>query len=497
MSLDGLLESIFAGPQGPQVGAFFDYDGTVITGYSATAFYGHRLRTRDIGINELAQTLLASVRGINTPAEFDALLELSSSTWVGKTEEEMAKLGKTLFKKVIASRLHLEVFELVRAHHQMGHTVVLASSATPFQVEPMAEALGVEHILCTRLESIDGRLTGAIDGPALWGQGKANAVSAFAAEVGIDLQQSFGYSNGTEDIPFLSLFGHPVAVAAEEQLLDVAHGRGWEVLDCVPRTGRPSAADVARTVGFYGAFATAFGTGLGLGLLNRSRSQIFDITGAVGADVGLAVAGVKVDVVEGAEYLWSDRPCIFVFNHQSKIDPVVVMKLLRQRWTGVAKAEAKNIPGFGQLFQIAGVAFVERNGNVDQAKEALAPAVEKLRKERLSLALSPEGTRSPTPKLGAFKKGAFHLAMQAEVPMVPIVLRGAGDVMWRGAQTMRPGVIEVVVGKPVQTTDWTPETIDRHVAEVRDIFVETLAHWPGRPSAPLILEARTAERHTP
>ena len=105
------------------------------------------------------------------------------------------------------------------------------------------------------------------------------------------------------------------------------------------------------------------------------------------------------------------------------------MKLLRGGFTGVAKAEAASIPLWGQMFSLAGVAFVER-GNARQSKEALEPAVRKMRDEGWSLAIAPEGTRSPTPRLGPFKKGAFHIAMQAGVPMVPIVhpRRRRGDV---------------------------------------------------------------------
>ncbi|KQY57243.1 HAD family hydrolase [Nocardioides sp. Root140] len=490
MSLDTLLRKIYAGPGGPEIGAFFDYDGTVITGFSASAFYGHRVRGREIGLSELAQTVWAGFRGVNTAAEFLSLLELSCRAWAGKTEVELIELGETLFKESIAGRLHLEVWELVKAHHDMGHTVVLASSATRFQVQPMADALDAQHTLCTRLEVDDGVMTGRVLGAPLWGRGKSDAVTELAAVENLDLARSHAYSNGTEDIPFLSAVGNAVAVSPEPGLRAEAGERGWAVLDCVPRTGRPSVKDIARTAGFYGAFATAFGAGIGLGLLNRSRSQVFDITGSVGSDVGLALAGVTVDVIEGHEHLWGARPCVFVFNHQSKLDPVIVMKLLRQRWTGVAKAEARKIPGFGQLFQIAGVAFVERTGDVEKAKRALAPAIAKIRDEGVSLALSPEGTRSPTPRLGPFKKGAFHIAMQAGVPMVPIVLRGAGDVMWRGAQTLRPGVVEVVVLPPVQTTDWRVESIERHVSDVRDQFVQTLAHWPGRPDLPALPSGR-------
>ena len=203
-----------------------------------------------------------------------------------------------------------------------------------------------------------------------------------------------------------------------------------------------------------------------------------EITGGVGADVGLSVAGVEVAVLEGQEYLWSSRPCVFVFNHQSNIDPIVIMKLLRHGFTGVAKAEAKKIPGFGQFFQIAGVAFVER-GNTKQAVDALKPAVSKVRDEGLSLAIAPEGTRSYTPKLGKFKKGAFHIAMQAEVPMVPIALRHSGSVRnLRGQQTIRAGRIEVIVLLPVDTSEWTRATINQHVADVRDMIQAALVGEP-------------------
>jgi putative phosphoserine phosphatase/1-acylglycerol-3-phosphate O-acyltransferase len=169
---------------------------------------------------------------------------------------------------------------------------------------------------------------------------------------------------------------------------------------------------------------------------------------------------------------------VFVFNHQSKLDPIVLMKLLRSNFTGVGKAEVKKIPGFGQFFQLAGMAFVER-GNTAQARSVLDPVVEKIRSEQLSLAMSPEGTRSATPRLGRFKKGAFHIAMQSEFPMVPIVMRNVGEVMWRGSQVIRPGTVDVVVLPPVDTSEWTTETIDEHVAEVREMFVRTLADWPG------------------
>ncbi|MCW2857156.1 MAG: family hydrolase [Marmoricola sp.] len=477
MSLETMIAEIHAGPSGPEIGAFFDFDGTVISGYSATAFLSHRLKAGEIGVGELASTVLAGVRGVHSAEDFVAVLEPGLRAWAGRNEEDLNALGKQLFIDVVASQLHTEVWQIVQAHHDKGHTVVLASSATPYQAEPMAQALDAAHLLCTRPEVVDGLLTGAVDGTPLWGPAKADAVRDLAKREKIDLKRSHAYSNGAEDIPFLNTVGRPAAVEPDARLRDEAVARDWPILSCTRRSGAPVLADVARTVGFYGAFGVAFGAGLGLGLLNQSREQIVDVTCGVGSDVGLALAGIDVKVISGDEHLWANRPCVFVFNHQSKIDPIVAMKLLRTGWTGVTKKEVRNIPGFGQLFQIAGVAFIDRS-NTAAAIQALQPAVDKLR-NGVSLAIAPEGTRSPTPKLGPFKKGAFHIAMQAGVPIVPVVLHGAGEVMWRGAQTMRPGTIEVVVLPPIPTDDWSVETINDHVDDVRQQFVKTLAQWPA------------------
>jgi len=479
MSLDERLAAIAAAADGPQIGAFFDYDGTVISGYSAQAFYRHRMLGLDIGPVELVRTLLMSAQGIETPEDFAAFLELSLGAWKDKPVEEIEKLANSLFKHDIAGRLHPEAWALVRAHQAKGHTLALASSATPFQVQPMARELDIEHVLCTPVEVIDGIITGRTAGPPLWAGGKARAVREMAEAEDLDLDASFAYSNGGEDIEFLDTVGNPVAVAPHKLLRAEAQRRAWPIVECESRGGTPGVREIARTAGFYGAFAAAFGAGVGLSLLNRRRDTLLEITGGVGSDIGLALAGIDVKVIRGHEHLWSARPCVFVFNHQSKLDPILVMKLLRGGFTGVAKKEAKNVPGFGQLFQLAGVAFVDR-GNTEQAKEAMEPAVQKVR-DGMSLVIAPEGTRSATPKLGRFKKGPFHIAMQADVPMVPIVIRNAGEVMWRGAQTLRPGTVEVVVLPPVDTSAWDVETIQDHVDDVRGMFLETLDAWPTGP----------------
>jgi putative phosphoserine phosphatase/1-acylglycerol-3-phosphate O-acyltransferase len=174
-----------------------------------------------------------------------------------------------------------------------------------------------------------------------------------------------------------------------------------------------------------------------------------------------------------------------MINHQSAlIDLLVTTTILRGGFTAIAKKEAASIPVFGQLLQMADFAFVDRSSN-EQARQVLSEAVEKLR-GGVSIVISPEGTRSLTPTVGPFKKGGFHLAMQAGVPIVPVVIRNAGELMWRNSKTSRTGTVEVLVHEPILTEGWTKSDLDEAVVTVHRLYLDTLEHWPadgaGRPA---------------
>ena len=178
-----------------------------------------------------------------------------------------------------------------------------------------------------------------------------------------------------------------------------------------------------------------FAAGVVLGAVTGSRREAVDLGTTLAGELGSVLAGVRLDV-HGAEHL-ATRPAVFLFNHQSQLDVLILAKLLHGGFTGVAKKELARDPGFGLVFRLADVAFVDRHDTA-QARKALEPAVQQLR-DGISLVIAPEGTRSATPALGPFKKGAFHVAMQAGVPIVPIVIRNAGELMWRDATTHPPG----------------------------------------------------------
>ncbi|MFZ0379729.1 MAG: hypothetical protein WAL38_18010 [Solirubrobacteraceae bacterium] len=143
-------------------------------------------------------------------------------------------------------------------------------------------------------------------------------------------------------MPFLETVGNPVAVSPERGLRAGAQRGGWLVLRCERRPVTPGPLELAGTAPFYGGMFASMGAGLGVGLLRYTRRERVDISGDVGADLALALAGIDVRVVSRAEPLWSARPRVFVFNHQSKLNPILIMKLLRCRFTGVAKKQAAN-----------------------------------------------------------------------------------------------------------------------------------------------------------
>jgi putative phosphoserine phosphatase/1-acylglycerol-3-phosphate O-acyltransferase len=473
---DATLSEIRNGPSGAEIGAFFDFDGTIIQGYSAIAFYRHRMRNFEIGPDEAARTVLTALRRTTTAEQFERIAELGVRSWTGRQEEDLERLGRRLLVDGIAGALYHDVWRLVRAHLRQGHTVVIASSATRFQVEPMARELGVQHVLCTPVEVDDGICTGRIAGPPLWGPAKAAAVLRFADAHALDLPASYAYANGDEDVDFLSTVGHPHTVNPGRGLADTAARRQWPVLRCEGAKRRLEPLPVARTAAMWGGFFASVGTGIGLGLVNRNRRQGVDLATSLWGQLGPALGDIRFDV-QGAEHLWSQRPAVFLFNHQSSfMDLLISFRLLERDFTIVAKKEIAQLPVIGQLFGLADVAFVDRS-NRAKAIEALKPVVQKLR-SGISVAVSPEGTRSLTPTVGPFKKGAFRMAMEAAVPIVPVVVRNAGELMWRDSQVARSGTIDVVVHPPIPTFDWTNDELEKRIAEVHDLYVDTLDEWP-------------------
>lgn len=473
--IEWLLEQIDNSPEGPHIGAFFDFDGTIIDGYSAAAFFKYRLRRGEIGVKEVVKSVREAVNVERRGHDVAQMMDSGVRAQAGKDAEELDSWARNVFARKIAGMIFPDVRQLIDAHLQKGHSVAIASSATRPQVQATAEDLGVEDIICTEMAQEEGVLTGDLASPIRWGQGKADAVIEFADEWDIDLEQSFAYSNGEEDLPLLESVGHPCALNADEELRRLAKERGWPSSRLKSPAGT-SVIDLGRSAAAMGVFVGSVAAATGLAVVNRSRSLGANIAASAGSELALAAAGVRLNIV-GEENVWATRPAVFLFNHQSQLDVFVLAALLRKDFTGVAKKSLEKDPFFGPIGYLADVAYIDRS-NTTAARQGLEPAVEALKKGR-SIAIAPEGTRSPTPRLLPFKKGPFHIAMQAQVPVVPIVMRNCGEIMAAHSMVIHSGTVDVAVLPPVATDDWTKETLDEHIADIRQMYLDTLADWPS------------------
>lgn len=469
------IEKVRALHAGEHIAVFFDLDGTLLDGYSATALYSHRARNFEIGPVEATRILGVAAGGAVAEDEFTSLVEHGLRGWRGRTEDDMLELGERLFTQQIARTLFPEAWRLIKAHQHRGHRVVIATSATPLQAWPLARELGISDVLCTQWETEDGVLTGAVAGRPLWGPGKVAAVRSFAAENGLDLAQSYAYANGDEDVALLNAVGYPRAVNPQPRLAEAAAKHSWPVLRFSAQRTRPNLQRAARTAAMYGSLFASAGTGIVAGALNHDRRRGVDLATSLFGDTAAAFGDITVEI-SGQENT-TQRPAVFLINHQSAlIDLLVTTRVLRSGFTAVAKKELERTPLIGRLLSLAGVTFIDRTNSTD-AIAALESAVDTLR-HGISVVIAPEGTRSPTPQVGPFKKGAFHLAAQAGVPLVPIVIRNAGEIMWRDAWTARSGTVQVRVHPPIPTTGWTSADVEKAIESVRQIYQDTLETWP-------------------
>ena len=475
LRLPGSVAEIMGSPPGPKIGAFFDLDGTLVAGFTAVILTQERLRRRDMGVGELVSMVTAGLNHQLGRIEFEELIGKASAALRGRILSDLDEIGERLFAQRIESRIYPEMRELVRAHLARGHTVVLSSSALTIQVAPVAKFLGILNTLTNKFETNDdGILTGGVVKPILWGPGKAAAVQKFAGENGIDLKDSYFYADGDEDVALMYLVGNPRPTNPEGKMAAVAKRRGWPILRFTSRSGGGITAQLRTLAGVGSVLPVAAGA-LGIGLLTGSRRRGVNFFTATWSQLLLTASGVELNIL-GEENLTAERPAVFIFNHRNQADPVIVGALIRDNWVAVGKKELESDPIMGTLGKVLDSVFIDRD-NPTAAVESLHQVEERAR-QGLSIMIAPEGTRLDTTSVGPFKKGPFRMAMAVGIPIVPIVIRNAEMIAARNSTTMNPGTVDVAVFPPISVSDWTVETLADRIAEVRQLYVDTLADWP-------------------
>ena len=182
----------------------------------------------------------------------------------------------------------------------------------------------------------------------------------------------------------------------------------------------------------------------------------------------LRLASTTVRVI-GVENVLTNRPQIFMANHQSDFDILVVLAHIPGQFRWIAKQELFRIPIFGRAMRNAGYIEIDRQNHA-KALQSIAEAARKIRDGK-SVVTFPEGTRSQDGTVRPFKQGLFHLAIHAGVPIVPISIIGAHEIMPKRSLNVKPGTITMIIDKPVEVTGYTIETRAELIERVRSIII--------------------------
>ena len=166
-----------------------------------------------------------------------------------------------------------------------------------------------------------------------------------------------------------------------------------------------------------------------------------------------------------------DHPAIYIVNHASTLDILTILALGIKKVRFVAKWELQYFPFFFLLGRLTGQIFIKRQ-NREKAIETLQESYERVQKHGYSIFIAPEGTRKHEMPIGAFKKGAFRMALDLSYPIVPIFFDGNASLSRGGSIFTTSGTITAYVYPPISTNDWKEELIDKHIEDVRGRYLQ-------------------------
>jgi putative phosphoserine phosphatase/1-acylglycerol-3-phosphate O-acyltransferase len=421
--------------------AFFDLDRTLLRGASGPLI-GEALEAAGLTRSLPGQGLLYrvyNVVGETLPSM--ALARGAALAAKGWSRDAVRQAGEKAAEK-LEELVTPFARPLLDEHRKAGRPVVLATT-TPYDlVQPLAERLGFDDVVATRYAADDdGSYTGGLEGEFVWARGKLGAVRRWADDHGIDLAQSYAYSDSVYDMPLLGAVGHPHAVNPDPRLRALATLRRWPVIHLdvppgVPKLLGVEPADVARL------FARPE-------LMPYAR---FDL--------------------QGIDGIPEHGPAIVVANHRSYFDTaalgLTVMRSGRSpRFLG--KKEVFDAPIVGPAARAMGGIRVERGTG---SSEPLREAARALEAGEL-VALMPQGT---IPRGRAFfdpvlhgKTGAARLAAMTRAPVIPVGIWGTEEVWPRRERVPRvwnvlhPPLVTTRVGRPVEGLGYRDPHADTEV----------------------------------
>ena len=411
--------------------AFFDLDRTLLRGASAPVI-GKALAAAGVTDRSIPgeQVLMKiyDLFGENRPSmEVTRRAVRFASGWVQSSVQDAGKQAA----EALAAMVQPFAGPIFEEHRAAGRKLVLATT-TPYDlIKPLADALGFDDVLATRYAvAADGTYDGTFDGEFVWGGGKLRAISAWAKDHGVDLRESWAYSDSFYDLPMLGAVGHPVAVNPDPRLVGMALIRRWPILHLDVPAGVPKLPVIG---------------------IEPQRAALALVRPEL-------IPYARFDI-SGVENLPKEGAAIVVGNHRSYFDPLAMAVVLAKAGRPVrflGKKEVFDAPVVGQIARAMGGIRVERGTGSD---EPLAEAAAALMAGEV-VALMPEGT---IPRGKSFfnptlkgRWGAAKLSAMTGAPVIPVGLWGTEKV-WPRSERLpnllalgHPPKITISVGKAVK-----------------------------------------------
>lgn len=214
-----------------KIGAFFDMDNTLLSAASGRLYLKWLRQTGQLPLHRWAYITGQVGLYVTGLIDFPRLMSRLMVYAAGSDEAEAWRMSDEWFESMLRHYIAPGGREWVAWHCGQGHHVAIVSAATPYAVKPVADALDLgDQYLATELRVENKRFTGEVIEPACYGEGKVTRTVAYAALRGLDLRQSYFYSDSASDLPLLEAVGHPVAVNPSRKLRKIAVERGWPVM---------------------------------------------------------------------------------------------------------------------------------------------------------------------------------------------------------------------------------------------------------------------------
>jgi len=186
----------------------------------------------------------------------------------------------------------------------------------------------------------------------------------------------------------------------------------------------------------------------------------------------LAAAGIRFRIVNRENI--PDRPVVFIINHCSTLDLLVILALGLPQVRFVAKYELQYNPLFFILGHGTGQVFIQRQ-KTEKAVHRLQKSYNRLQRKQLSILAAPEGSRKHEGVIGPFKKGPFRMAMDLDYPIVPIFVDGAWKLSFGGTLLAKKGDVTAYIHPPIAVSAWSLENLEQHIEEIRNSYLK----WAG------------------